>query len=131
VTAAGSSWHIRRNPPLLILAWWVPHLLMSDGYDPIDYVARIAPRPILIMHGTHDHVAHHRMGQRLYAAAGEPKELWLIDGADHYEAMQEMVDETHPRLLSFFARCVDHRHSHPIAESSGDPTRIAGSKDDE
>src|SRR5690606_7752336 len=33
-----ASWHVRRNPLLLCVGWWVPRLLMSDTYNPIDYV---------------------------------------------------------------------------------------------
>jgi len=111
-----ASWHIRRNPLLLLLGWWIPKLLMSDGYDPIDYVSRIAPRPLFIMHGTADRVVSPAMAQRLYDAANEPKELWMIPEANHYEAMQEMADEAHPRLLQFFQRCMDK----PIPTQSED-----------
>jgi len=100
-------WHIKKNPFLFVVAWWVPHLLIAEGYEPIDYVARIAPRPVFIMQGTADTIIDPGMGQRLYDAADEPKELWLIEGADHYQAMQEMVDETQPRLLDFFEKCLE------------------------
>lgn len=100
-----ARWHILRNPLLLVLAWWVP-FLMSGEFNPIDYIARIAPRPVLLMHGTADTVCPVSMAHRLYAAAGKPKELWLIEGANHYEAMQEMAGQAHSRLLTFFAKCV-------------------------
>lgn len=100
-----ARWHILRNPVLLVLAWWVP-LLMSRDLNPIDCVASIAPRPVLFMHGTADTVCPVAMSRRLYAAAGEPRELWLIEGVNHYQAMQEMPEQTHPRLLTFFERCV-------------------------
>jgi len=100
-----ARWHILRNPVLLVLAWWVP-LLMSRDLNPIDYVARITPRPVLFMHGTADTVCPVAMSRRLYAAAGEPKELWPIERVNHYQAMQEMPQQMHPRLLAFFERCV-------------------------
>ena len=84
----------------------MPGVLISKGYEPIDYVGKIAPRPLFIMHGTKDRVVDPRAAKRLYDAAGEPRELWMIDGAYHYEAMQELADEVHPRLLSFFEKCV-------------------------
>ena len=80
---------------------------MRDGYDPIDYVARIAPRPLFIMHGTADTVVPAAMAHRLYEAAGEPKAIWLIEGAEHYQAMEDMADQVCPRLLAFFTRCVE------------------------
>ena len=101
-----ANWHIRRNPLLLIAAWWVP-LLMADAFDPIDYVAKVSPRPLLIMQGTADRIVNPQMARRLYDAAREPKQLWLIDGADHYEALDELGDSTRPRLLAFLKQCVD------------------------
>jgi fermentation-respiration switch protein FrsA (DUF1100 family) len=102
-----AAWHVRRSPLLFCVGWWVPGMLMSKGYDPIDYVDRIAPRPLFIMHGTDDRVVDPAMGRRLFEAAREPKELWMPDGADHYSAMLERADESHPRLLAFFRRCVN------------------------
>jgi uncharacterized protein len=100
-----ARWHILRNPVLLVLAWWVP-LLMSGSFNPIDFIRRIAPRPVLLMHGTADTICPAVMARRLHTAAGDPKELWLIDGANHYQAMQEMPEQTHSRLLAFFEKCV-------------------------
>lgn len=99
--------HVRHNPLLLVTAWWTPYLLLKEGHDPIDHVARIAPRPLLLMHGTRDSVVPARMSERLHAAAREPKELWLIDGADHYEAMDEHAGEARARLLRFFEQAVE------------------------
>jgi uncharacterized protein len=39
--------------------------------------------PVLIMHGTIDGTIPVAHGERLYAAANEPKELWLVEGAGH------------------------------------------------
>ena len=99
-------WHIHRNPLLLCAAWWIPLVLRDDGFDPIDSVARIAPRPLLIMHGTCDRVVDPRMARRLYDAAGEPRELWLAEGADHYGALQDHCEQARLMLLDFFARCI-------------------------
>lgn len=101
-----ANWHVCHNPLLLVVAWWVPPLLIPKGHDPIDYVHRIAPRPLFIMHGTDDRVVDPRMARRLYDAAREPKELWLVEGADHYGAMEDCPEEAHARLLAFFSRCV-------------------------
>jgi fermentation-respiration switch protein FrsA (DUF1100 family) len=113
-----ANWHIRHNPILLVLAWWLPRLLMTDGYDPIDDVARVSPRPLLIIQGTADRIVDPQTARRLYDAARRPKELWLIDGADHYEALDELGEENRPRLLAFFKACVDRPAS---AGSAGDP----------
>lgn len=102
-----AAWHIRRSPLLFALAWWVPPILMSDTYNPIDDIARIAPRPVFIMHGTADRVVDPAMAQRLHDAAGEPKALWLVEDADHYGPMEEHAEEAHRRLLHFFESAVE------------------------
>lgn len=101
-----ASWHIRHSPLLMPIAWWVPRILMSRHYEPIDYVGRITPRPILIIHGTADKIVPVEMANRLYDAAHEPKDLWLVNGAGHYEPLSEDNDEGRPRLLAFFSSCL-------------------------
>jgi fermentation-respiration switch protein FrsA (DUF1100 family) len=95
------AWHVRKHPLLFAVAWWFPYG-MPLGLDPINYVKSISPRPLFIMHGTADEVVDPAMGRRLYDAAGEPKDLWLLEGADHYSAMQDHPKEAHSRLLTFF-----------------------------
>jgi hypothetical protein len=101
-----AAWHIRHNLWLMPIAWWVPHLLMSKDYDPIDYIGRIAPRPVLIIHGTADEIVPMHMARSLHAAAGDPKQLWLVDGADHYDPLGNDGDEGRAKLLEFFVGCV-------------------------
>ena len=50
---------------------------------PVDVVGRIAPRPLLLIHGADDALTPVEHAHRLYAAAGEPKELWIVEGARH------------------------------------------------
>jgi fermentation-respiration switch protein FrsA (DUF1100 family) len=50
---------------------------------PINYVAAISPRPLLLVHGSKDEVVDVGQARRLYARAGEPKKLVIIDGAGH------------------------------------------------
>ena len=101
-----AAWHIRHNPLLLAVGWWVPSLAMSDDHTPIDHVGQIAPRPLFVMHGDNDHVVDPRMARRLYDAANEPKSIWMVEGADHYGALQEHEDEAQSRLIQFFASAI-------------------------
>jgi pimeloyl-ACP methyl ester carboxylesterase len=65
---------------------------ISNGrWDPVplppaDAAAKIAPTPLLIVHGDQDDYFPVDHAQRLYDAAAEPKELWLIPGFGHAEA---------------------------------------------
>lgn len=51
--------------------------------NPLAFVARIAPRPLFIVHGTGDDVVPIEHAHRLYVGAGEPKELLVLPGAAH------------------------------------------------
>lgn len=52
-------------------------------HDLPGYAARISPRPLLLIHGRADEVVPLDDARLLFAAAGEPKELALVKGADH------------------------------------------------
>ena len=46
-------------------------------------VGRLAPRPLLVLHGTADPILPDRCARDLYARAGEPKGLGLYPGDGH------------------------------------------------
>jgi uncharacterized protein len=50
---------------------------------PIDVVARIAPRPLLIIHGANDTLVPAAHARQLYQAAGEPRQLWIVPEVEH------------------------------------------------
>jgi len=43
----------------------------------------LAPRPLLLVHGTADEILPHRSSELIYEKAGEPRELMLFEDADH------------------------------------------------
>ncbi len=51
--------------------------------SPIKHVAGIAPRPLLLVHGSGDETVEVNHAHKLYDRAGEPKQLVIIDGAGH------------------------------------------------
>jgi len=51
--------------------------------SPINYVAGISPRPLLLVHGSRDETVEVSDAHKLYARAGEPKQLVIVDGAQH------------------------------------------------
>ncbi|MFC2010680.1 alpha/beta hydrolase [Chloroflexota bacterium] len=58
----------------------------SSGFrlvSPIEYVARIAPRPLLVVHGSRDETVDMSHAYKLHTKAGEPKQLIIVDGASH------------------------------------------------
>jgi alpha-beta hydrolase superfamily lysophospholipase len=66
------------------------------------YVALLAPRPWLMIHGDADTYIKPEMAERLFARASEPKELWMVPLAKHNEALQIVGDEYRRRVLDFF-----------------------------
>lgn len=87
VVAHGVRSVLRVPPEILVLAAdEVVH--RRHGYRfsharPIDVVGRVAPRPLLIIHGAGDTTVPVEHARRLYAAAGEPRELWVVPGVEH------------------------------------------------
>ncbi len=72
--------------------------------DPIRWVSRIAPRPLLIMHAGSDTDAPVHNAHRLFAAAREPKELWIVPNAFHRRIEEVARDEYRRRVIDFFDR---------------------------
>jgi alpha-beta hydrolase superfamily lysophospholipase len=68
--------------------------------DPLDLVADIAPRPLLLIHGTNDTAVAISHSRALLARAGEPKSLWTLEGIGHCEASQKHPDAYAERVLN-------------------------------
>jgi fermentation-respiration switch protein FrsA (DUF1100 family) len=93
--------------PLTTLILWIAgHRLgcqLSDS-DPLRWVGRISPRPLLIIHGGQDRDVPVSEAHRLYEAAGEPKELWIVEQAAHRNVDEIFPKEYLRRVLTFFDR---------------------------
>ncbi len=64
----------------------------SHGFDvvsPADCVAKISPRPMLILHGENDAVVPVGQARELYRLAGEPKDLRVLPGTGHRLRLEE------------------------------------------
>lgn len=62
-----------------IEAWWGEFASLA----PEDLIGKIAPRPVLLVHGDSDDVIPYPHVERLFLAAGEPKELVRIPHGAH------------------------------------------------
>ena len=74
VTAMGKTHY-----PLLyhLLGW-----LIAAEYDNEEKIGRLRA-PLLLIHGTGDAIVPVAMGRRLYDLAPSPRQLYLVEGADH------------------------------------------------
>jgi uncharacterized protein len=72
---------------------------------PLDAIARIAPRPIFLIHSADDDNATTPVDgtRRLFAAAGEPKTLWIAPRGGHVGAINASPAAYRARVLDFLA----------------------------
>lgn len=92
-----------------LLLWW------RAGYrfhqvEPYQDVAKIAPRPLLFIHGTNDAIVSLENAKRLYEAAHFPKQLWLIEGAKHTKGYLVDRPTYHRQVLTFFEYALGKKH---------------------
>lgn len=74
---------------------------VEDLHNIEQQIARISPRPILIMHSKNDTMFSFAQSERLFAAAGEPKELWLPTDAAHARIYNMFPSEWKERVQRF------------------------------
>ena len=89
--------------PLLLLQLRPRLGVSSSDLKPIDHIAGLAA-PILIIGGIDDHHTTVADTQRLYEAASQPKELWLIPNAAHVDYLNAGAEDYRRRVLAFFGR---------------------------
>jgi len=105
--AVGAIWRGTGLPafpfvPLQIaLGEWITGLEL-DAMQPLEDVATISPRPILILAGGQDPITGPDAGQRYYEAAGEPKELWFEPEMEHVSFWRVAPGEYERRVVGFF-----------------------------
>jgi dipeptidyl aminopeptidase/acylaminoacyl peptidase len=76
---------------------------------PVDDIADISPRAVLIIHGEKDDAFPKEYAIALYQAAGEPKELFLIPNAGHGFLPQNAPEEFEARIVSFLDKYLQNR----------------------
>lgn len=79
-----------------------PDWLVPDVPDPEQVLPDVRV-PVLIIHGTADILTHVEHACRLYAAAHEPKELWINDSGHAWSAWT-YPDRYQERVLDFLRR---------------------------
>ena len=72
--------------------------------DATKWIAEISPRPVFLMQGGADTVISAGSGQKLYDAAGEPKEIWFDPALGHVEFDSKRAAEFEARVAAFYDR---------------------------
>jgi fermentation-respiration switch protein FrsA (DUF1100 family) len=73
-----------------------------SDFRPIQAIAHLAPRPVLLIHGEADTAVPVHHAHRLFEAAQHPKELWLLPGVGHVGAYFHDRDLYVRRIVNFF-----------------------------
>ena len=97
--------------------------------EPVREVAALAPRPVFIIHGSNDQTIPVSHARQVYEAAGEPKELWIGEGADHCGTYFLDRHTYSSRVIGFFDRWLGAPapagRTQTTAESASEAPRLA------
>jgi fermentation-respiration switch protein FrsA (DUF1100 family) len=90
---------------LPLFTWQMPLRIgiTPAALHPIERVGALA-MPKLFIAGAADLHTTLAESERLYAAAAEPKELWVVPGLGHQDADEHVPADYRPRVLAFLAR---------------------------
>ena len=75
--------------------------LVMWSFDSRKKIGRIHA-PVLIIHGDRDEIIPTRLGQALFAAAPEPKSIWIVPGAHHNDIVETAGANYRQHLQSFY-----------------------------
>ncbi|MCK9420647.1 MAG: alpha/beta fold hydrolase [Nitrospirae bacterium] len=89
---------------LAVLGYELYFQTRVDSIAPVKVIATIAPKPVLIIAGEGDRLIPADNGKKLFAAAGEPKELWIIPVSDHGGTLAAAGSEYEEKVGGFFDR---------------------------
>lgn len=87
------------------LTWplqWVLPQTIENNFSPALSVAAVSPIPILFIHGDRDRIVSYEHSQKLFERAAAPKELWVVPGAGHIQAVKDK--KIRARLSDFLQR---------------------------
>jgi fermentation-respiration switch protein FrsA (DUF1100 family) len=90
--------------PLVIFFGELETGLSIGQVRPVDEIAQIAPRAVLLLHGGQDRLLSAENSQRLYEAAGEPRELVYFPTAAHGGLMASDAALWERSVVGFFDR---------------------------
>jgi uncharacterized protein len=89
------------------LTWpvqWLAALTIDDRFNPLQAVRLVSPIPLLVIQGDRDAIVPLHHAQLLYDAALEPKQLWVVAGAAHIQALHDEIQRD--RLVDYLSSVV-------------------------
>ena len=86
----------------LFLTWPLQYplsWLFTDDFNPLEWISRVSPVPLLILQGREDPIIPERHGHLLYEGALQPKTLWLTPSPGHIQSFADA--ELRARVVNF------------------------------
>lgn len=75
-----------------------------ENIAPHRYIGQIAPRPLLLMHGTRDSLIAPAHAKKNFSLAKQPKQLHWMQGADHCTGLWTEGAAYEKRIVAFFKK---------------------------
>lgn len=96
-------WLLTGMPPAPLTLWFVDQEVgvPASKINGMEDLRLIAPRPVLFVHGDQDPVIDVSESQRLFDAASEPKELLIVEGAEHGNFIDVDAPTYEARVIDF------------------------------
>ncbi|MGB0992120.1 MAG: alpha/beta hydrolase [Akkermansiaceae bacterium] len=75
--------------------------LTTDELSALQFVEKVSPLPLLIIHGTADAVVPVGQGEALFKKAKEPKTFFKVEGANHQNSLSKNNGEYRKKMLAW------------------------------
>jgi uncharacterized protein len=89
-------------------------LAKTGGFDPDDVSPEKAvasrPFPVLLICGTRDTTIPCRHAEQIYRSASGPKELWVVNGAEHASALGDAPAKYEEKVVRFLQEVTNDAH---------------------
>ncbi|PJZ54608.1 alpha/beta hydrolase [Leptospira adleri] len=96
---------------------WIAGLFVSDSLNPGETVSKLAPIPLLVIHGTEDPIVSYQNGIELFGLAGQPKWFWEVRGGGHVNWMNLGASKESKNFLSFLENLIQKSKFNPTKEN--------------
>ena len=77
-----------------------------DSFNPVESAPHISPRPLFVIGGANDRLMTPEDVKKVFDAAREPKQFWLVPDARHAKCREAAGIEYDTRVIGFFSRNV-------------------------
>ncbi len=75
-----------------------------DNFNPVESAPKISPRPLFVIGGEFDRLMTPEDVKKVFSAAREPKQLWMVPEAWHAKCREAAGMEYDTRVTGFFSR---------------------------